>query len=112
MVDIEFIDEYVPDVTEVDMKLIKLAKTRSAAIMTNDYNLNRVAQLEGVRILNLNSLANALKPVVIPGEEMNIQVIKEGKDHNQGVADLDDGTMLVVENGRRDMDQNIGGILT
>jgi uncharacterized protein YacL len=112
LVDIEFIDEDVPDVTEVDMKLIKLAKTRGAAIMTNDYNLNRVAQLEGVRILNLNNLANALKPVVIPGEEMNIQVIKEGKEQNQGVAYLDDGTMIVVENGRRYMNQTIGVIVT
>ncbi|TMF52044.1 MAG: PIN domain-containing protein [Chloroflexi bacterium] len=112
LVDIEFIDEDVPDVTEVDMKLIKLAKTRTAAIMTNDYNLNRVAQLEGVRILNLNNLANALKPVVIPGEEMNIQVIKEGKEQNQGVAYLDDGTMIVVENGRRYMNQTIGVIVT
>src|SRR5881397_3354421 len=98
LVDIEFIDEDVPDVTEVDMKLIKLAKTRSAAIMTNDYNLN--------------NLANALKPVVIPGEEMNIQVIKEGKEQNQGVAYLDDGTMIVVENGRRYMNQTIGVIVT
>jgi uncharacterized protein YacL len=109
LVDIEFIDEDVP---EVDMKLIKLATKRNAAIMTNDYNLNRVAQLEGVRILNLNNLANALKPVVIPGEEMNIQVIKEGKEQNQGVAYLDDGTMIVVENGRRYMNQTIGVIVT
>jgi len=112
LVDIEFIDEDVPDVTEVDMKLIKLANKRKAAIMTNDYNLNRVAQLEGVRILNLNNLANALKPVVIPGEEMNVQVIKEGKEQNQGVAYLDDGTMIVVENGRRYMNQTIGVIVT
>jgi uncharacterized protein YacL len=112
LVDIEFIDEDVPEVTEVDMKLIKLATKRNAAIMTNDYNLNRVAQLEGVRILNLNNLANALKPVVIPGEEMNIQVIKEGKEQNQGVAYLDDGTMIVVENGRRYMNQTIGVIVT
>src|SRR5207245_335893 len=75
---IEFIDEDVPDITEVDMKLIRLARNRNAAIMTNDYNLNRVAQLEGVKILNLNNLANALKPVVIPGEETNVRVIKEG----------------------------------
>ena len=112
LVDIEFIDEDVPDVTEVDMKLIKLANKRKAAIMTNDYNLNRVAQLEGVRILNLNNLANALKPVVIPGEEMNVQGIKEGKEQNQGVAYLDDGTMIVVENGRRYMNQTIGVIVT
>jgi uncharacterized protein YacL len=112
LVDIEFIDEDVPEVTEVDMKLIKLANRRKAAIMTNDYNLNRVAQLEGVRILNLNNLANALKPVVIPGEEMNVQVIKEGKEQNQGVGYLDDGTMIVVENGRRYMNQTIGVIVT
>ena len=112
LVNIEFIDEDVPDVTEVDMKLIKLATKRNAAIMTNDYNLNRVAQLEGVRILNLNNLANALKPVVIPGEEMNVQVIKEGKEQNQGVAYLDDGTMIVVENGRRYINQTIGVIVT
>src|SRR3989440_542319 len=112
LVDIEFIDEDVPDVTEVDMKLIKLATRRNAAIMTNDYNLNRVAQLEGVRILNLNNLANALKPVVIPGEEMNVQVIKEGKEQNQGVAYLDDGTMIVVENGRRYINQTIGVVVT
>jgi uncharacterized protein YacL len=112
LVNIEFIDEDVPDVTEVDMKLIKLATKRNAAVMTNDYNLNRVAQLEGVRILNLNNLANALKPVVIPGEEMNVQVIKEGKEQNQGVAYLDDGTMIVVENGRRYINQTIGVIVT
>jgi len=98
LVEIDFIDEDAPEATEVDMKLIRLAKRRGAAIMTNDYNLNRVAQLEGVRILNLNNLANALKPVVIPGEEMNVQVIKEGKEQNQGVAYPDDGPMIVDEN--------------
>ncbi|HVH64465.1 MAG TPA: PIN domain-containing protein [Candidatus Acidoferrum sp.] len=112
LVTIDFIDEDVPELSEVDMKLIKLAKKRNAAVMTNDYNLNRVAQLEGVRILNLNNLANALKPVVIPGEEMNVQVIKEGKEQNQGVAYLDDGTMIVVENGRRYINQTIGVIVT
>jgi uncharacterized protein YacL len=112
LVTIDFIDEDVPELTEVDMKLIKLAKKRNAAVMTNDYNLNRVAQLEGVRILNLNNLANALKPVVIPGEEMNVQVIKEGKEQNQGIAYLDDGTMIVVENGRRYISQTIGVIVT
>lgn len=112
LVDIEFIDDDVPDVAEVDMKLIRLARTRNAAVMTNDYNLNRVAQLEGVRVLNLNTLANALKPVVIPGEEMNVQVIKDGKEQNQGVGYLDDGTMIVVENGRRYMNQTIGVVVT
>ena len=112
LVDIEFIDEDVPEVNEVDAKLIRPARKREAAIMTNDYNLNRVAQLEGVRILNLNNLANALKPVVIPGEEMEVLVIKEGKEQNQGVGYLDDGTMIVVENGRRYMNQTIGVIVT
>jgi uncharacterized protein YacL len=112
LVNIEFIDDDVPELNEVDMKLIKLAQRRSFAIMTNDYNLNRVAQLEGVKILNLNNLANALKPVVIPGEEMNVQVIKEGKEQNQGVAYLDDGTMIVVENGRRYINQTIGVVVT
>ena len=112
LVDIEFIDEDVPEVNEVDAKLIRLARKREAAIMTNDYNLNRVAQLEGVRILNLNNLANALKPVVIPGEEMEVLVIKEGKEQNQGVGYLDDGTMIVVENGRRFINQTVSVMVT
>jgi uncharacterized protein YacL len=112
LVDIEFIDEDIPEVSEVDAKLIRLARKRQAAIMTNDYNLNRVAQLEGVRILNLNNLANALKPVVIPGEEMEVLVIKEGKEQNQGVGYLDDGTMIVVENGRRFMSQTVSVVVT
>jgi uncharacterized protein YacL len=112
LVNIQFIDDDIPELTEVDMKLIKLARKRNLAIMTNDYNLNRVAQLEGVAVLNLNNLANALKPVVIPGEEMNVQVIKEGKEQNQGIAYLDDGTMIVVENGRRYINQTIGVVVT
>jgi uncharacterized protein YacL len=112
LVEIEFIDDDIPDVQEVDAKLIKLAKKRQASIMTNDYNLNRVAQLEGVKILNLNSLANALKPVVIPGEEMGVAVIKEGKEPNQGVGYLDDGTMIVVENGRRFISQTISVVVS
>jgi uncharacterized protein YacL len=111
-VDIEFIDEDIPEVNEVDMKLIRLARKRKASIMTNDYNLNRVAQLEGVKVLNLNNLANALKPVAIPGEEMSVSIIKEGKEPNQGVAYLDDGTMIVVENGRRYMSQTIAVVVT
>jgi uncharacterized protein YacL len=112
LVDIEFIDEDIPDVNEVDAKLIRLARKKQAAIMTNDYNLNRVAQLEGVRILNLNNLANALKPVVIPGEEMEVMIIKEGKEQNQGVGYLDDGTMIVVENGRRLINQTVSVVVT
>jgi len=112
LVNIEFIDDDVPDVTEVDAKLIRLARKRQANIMTNDYNLNRVAQLEGVKILNINDLANALKPVVIPGEEMEVSIIKEGKEPNQGVAYLDDGTMIVIENGRRYMNQTLAVVVT
>ncbi len=112
LVEIEFVDDDFPDLTEVDLKLIRLAKKRQGSIMTNDYNLNRVAQLEGVKILNVNDLANALKPVVIPGEEMEVSIIKEGKEPNQGVAYLDDGTMIVVENGRRAMNQAIAVVVT
>lgn len=91
----------VPDVGEVDAKLVKLAKNLHASIITNDFNLNRVAELQGVRVLNINELANAIKPVVLPGEDLHILVIQEGKELGQGVGYLDDGTMVVIENGRR-----------
>ncbi|XDD50064.1 PIN/TRAM domain-containing protein [Leptospira sp. WS92.C1] len=87
------------DTREVDAKLIKLARDTGGKIVTNDFNLNKVAELQGVKVLNLNTLANALKPVVLPGEELGIQVIKEGKDENQGIGYLEDGTMVVIENG-------------
>jgi uncharacterized protein YacL len=89
------------DRDEVDAKLVKLAKKLNGMIVTNDFNLNKVAELQGVQVLNINELANALKPVVLPGEEMTVTIIKEGKEMNQGVAYLDDGTMIVVEGGRR-----------
>ena len=89
------------DRDEVDAKLVKLAKKLDGFIVTNDYNLNKVAELQGVSVLNINELANAVKPVVLPGEEMVVQIIKEGKEANQGVAYLEDGTMIVVEGGRR-----------
>ncbi len=89
------------DRDEVDAKLVKLAKKLNGMIVTNDFNLNKVAELQGVTVLNINELANALKPVVLPGEEMTVTIIKEGKEMNQGVAYLDDGTMIVVEGGRR-----------
>jgi uncharacterized protein YacL len=88
------------DMTEVDSKLVKLAKVLGGKVVTNDYNLNKVCELQGVPVLNINDLANAVKPIVLPGEEMVVQLIKEGKEHNQGVAYLDDGTMIVVEGGR------------
>lgn len=88
------------DIAEVDLKLVRLAKKMEAQILTNDFNLNKVCELHQVQVLNINDLANAVKPVVIPGEDMQVMVIKDGKEHNQGVAYLDDGTMIVVEGGR------------
>jgi uncharacterized protein YacL len=96
-----------PDVREVDHKLIELAKQIEGKIVTNDFNLNKVAQLRGVSVLNINELANALKPVVLPGEVMRVFVLKEGKEYNQGVAYLDDGTMVVVDNARRMIGKNV-----
>jgi len=90
-----------PNIREVDLKLIELAKQLGAKIVTNDFNLNKVAQLRGVLVLNINELANALRPVVLPGETMQVFILKEGKEYNQGVAYLDDGTMVVVDNARR-----------
>ena len=98
---IEVTGEDFPRVREVDLKLIELAKARRAKIVTNDFNLNKLAQVQGVEVLNINELANALKPVVLPGELMRVFILKEGKEYNQGVAYLDDGTMVVVDNARR-----------
>jgi len=95
------------DRDEVDAKLVKLAKKLDGFIVTNDYNLNKVAELQGVRVLNINELANAVKPVVLPGEDMTVQIIKEGKEINQGVAYLEDGTMIVVEGGRRHIGETL-----
>lgn len=106
-VEIEFIDDDPQDAQQVDDKLISLARIGGGAILTNDYNLNRVAQLQGVQILNVNELANAVKSVLLPGEEMPLKIIQEGKEHNQGVGYLDDGTMVVVENGRRYLNQEV-----
>ncbi len=84
----------------MDAKLVQLAQELNAAVVTNDFNLNKVAQLQGVRVLNINELANAVKPVVLPGEELTVSVVREGKEQDQGVAYLDDGTMVVVERGK------------
>ena len=100
------------DIPEVDSKLIKLAKTLKGKIITNDYNLNKVCELQGVPVLNINELANAIKPVVLPGEEMPAQIIKDGKEVGQGVAYLDDGTMVVVEGGRRFIGETIDVVVT
>ena len=104
---IQIVEEDFPAVREVDMKLIELAKVYSCKIVTNDFNLNKVAKLHGVEVLNINELANALKPVVLPGEVMRVFILKEGKEHNQGVAYLDDGTMVVVDNARRMISKTI-----
>lgn len=98
---IQIVEEDFPHLREVDMKLIELAKLYDCKIVTNDFNLNKVAQLHGVDVLNINELANALKPVVLPGETMRVFILKEGKEYNQGVAYLDDGTMVVVDNAKR-----------
>ena len=98
---VHIIEDDFPQLREVDLKLIELAKKMGAPILTNDFNLSKVAQLHQVRVLNLNDLANSLKPLVLPGEKMNIVVLKEGKEYNQGVGYLDDGTMVVVDHARR-----------
>jgi uncharacterized protein YacL len=102
----------IDDAAEVDTKLVKLAQKLGAKIITNDFNLNKVAELHGVTVLNINELANAVKPVVLPGEEMVVQVVKEGKEAGQGVAYLDDGTMIVVDGGKRFMNQTITVLVT
>ena len=99
--DIQLVETDFPAVKEVDLKLIELGKQLDAVIVTNDFNLNKVSELRGVNVLNINELANALKPVVLPGEAMRVFILKEGKEYNQGVAYLDDGTMVVVDNARR-----------
>lgn len=100
------------DTDEVDVKLLKLAKLRGGCVVTNDYNLNKVADVSGMKVLNINDLANALKPVVLPGEEMLVHIVKEGKEANQGVAYLDDGTMIVVENGRKSIAETVWVMVT
>jgi len=100
-VQVQIVEDDYPSIREVDLKLIELAKEIEAKIITNDFNLNKVAQLQGVDVLNINELANALKPIVLPGEAMRVFILKEGKEYNQGVAYLDDGTMVVVDNARK-----------
>lgn len=111
-VEVRIVDTDFEEVAEVDMKLLKLAQKMDGMVMTNDYNLNKVAELQNIPILNINELANAVKPVVLPGEEMVVTLIKEGKESNQAVAYLDDGTMIVVENGRRYIGETLGVLVT
>lgn len=105
-------DDDPRDVPDVDGKLVKLARTASCPVITNDFNLNRIAELQGVRVLNINQLANAVKPVVLPGEEMSVRIIQEGREVNQGVGYLDDGTMIVVENGKKLLNRHAEVVVT
>jgi uncharacterized protein YacL len=109
---VQIVEDDFPAVREVDMKLIELAKIFDCKIVTNDFNLNKVAQLHGVEVLNINELANSLKPIVLPGETMRVFILKEGKEYNQGVAYLDDGTMVVVDNAKKAMSKTIDIIVT
>ena len=111
-VDVKIVDQDFPRIKEVDAKLVELAKKMGGKIITNDSNLNKVAELQGVDVLNINQLTNALKPVVLPGEDISVKVIKEGKESGQGVAYLDDGTMVVIENGLKYMGKNIDVMVT
>ena len=105
--EVRITDDDFPKIREVDSKLIALAKRMGAKVITNDFNLNKVAELQGVTVLNINDLSNAVKPVALPGETMRVFVLKEGKEAGQGVAYLDDGTMIVVENGRKFINKNV-----
>jgi uncharacterized protein YacL len=109
---VEIGEQEFPEIRDVDAKLVALAKLLGAQVVTNDFNLNKVCELHGVRVLNVNELTNALKPVVLPGEEMRVTILKEGKEINQGVAYLDDGTMVVIENGRRRIGQTVDVLVT
>ena len=111
-VEVRLADDDAPHIREVDLKLVEVAKLRKCWIVTNDFNLNKVAQVHGVAVLNINELANALRPVVLPGESMRVFILKEGKEHNQGVAYLDDGTMVVVDNARRYISRTVDVTVT
>ncbi|WP_418791394.1 PIN/TRAM domain-containing protein [Phosphitispora sp. TUW77] len=109
---VQIYEQDFEEIAEVDSKLVKLAQVLNAKVVTNDYNLNKVAELHGVKVLNINELANAVKPVVLPGEEMLVQVIKDGKEMGQGVAYLDDGTMIVVDGGKKFIGRKTGVVVT
>lgn len=110
--DVTIYEKDFPDIAEVDAKLVKLAQVLNGKVITNDYNLNKVAQFQKVPVLNINELANAVKPVVLPGEEMRIQIVKDGKENGQGIAYLDDGTMIVVEGGRKHIGDVVDVLVT
>lgn len=106
------VDESNPEGEDIDQKLVKLAQARRAALVTNDYNLSKIGKMQNIAVLNVNDLSNAVKPVMLPGEELDLQIVKEGKEHGQGVAYLDDGTMIVVEGGKRYVAQCIRCVVT
>jgi uncharacterized protein YacL len=110
--EVRIVEHDFPRIREVDAKLVALGKLLKAKVLTNDFNLNKVAELQGVPVLNINQLANAVKPIVLPGEIMNVYVMKEGKEYGQGVAYLDDGTMVVIDNARKYLSQNIDVAVT
>jgi len=111
-VKVEIFDRDFTKIKEVDLKLVRLAKELSAHLVTNDFNLTKVANLQGVRVLNVNQLANSLRPVILPGEKMKIKVSKSGKDEKQGVGYLDDGTMVVIDNGKKHISEFVDIIIT
>ena len=110
--DVRIQEDDFPEIREVDAKLVRLAKLLGAKVLTNDFNLNKVAEIQNVTVLNINELANSLRPVVLPGEPMDVRVSKEGKEHNQGIAYLDDGTMVVIDNSRHLIGQAVKVIVT
>jgi uncharacterized protein YacL len=111
-IDVRIVDDDFPQVKDVDSKIVVLAKKVGAKVITNDLNLNKVAELQGVRVLNINELCNALRPIVLPGETIRVFVLKEGKEAGQGVAYLDDGTMIVVDNAKRCIGRNVDVVVT
>ncbi len=111
-ISIRIYDQDFDELSDVDIKIVRLAKLLEARVLTNDYNLNKVAELYGVRVLNINELANAIKPIALPGEEIFVHVLKDGKEHGQGIAYLEDGTMIVVDGGRRYIGEEIPVVVT
>jgi len=112
IIDVRIEKKDFPETAEVDAKLLKLAEHLNGVVLTNDYNLNKVAEFQGVQVLNINELANAVKPVVLPGEEMVVEVVKDGKESGQGLAYLDDGTMIVVDGGKKFIGQTLTVVVT
>jgi uncharacterized protein YacL len=109
---VKIVHAEVDDASDVDAKLLSLAKTMDGIVVTNDYNLNKVAAVKSVRVLNINELSNAVKPVMLPGEEMKVTVVKDGKEPGQGIAYLDDGTMIVVEDGHKELNKQTTVLVT